>query len=550
MKIQFLGAVKTVTGSCYLLTANNLRILLDCGQFQGGRKVEELNKRPFEFDPSTIDFLILSHAHIDHSGRIPLLAKEGFRGKILCTQSTYNLAEILLKDAGYIHEKEAEWENRKRARAGKQPIAPLYTLHDAEKSLVFFQPMLYDQSISITDTIKLRFQDAGHILGSSIVELWITESGKTSKLVFSGDLGMKNRPLLRNPASIEEADYLIVESTYGDRLHEDVQDRTKKLIDIILKTIKRGGTVVIPSFAVGRTQEMIYELNKYYDDKRLSREEFDNIHVYIDSPLAISATEIFRANAQVFNQETRDYILSGDNPLDFKNLHFTRTVEESIALNTNDEPKVIISSSGMCDAGRIKHHLKHHLWKKDSSIVFVGYQAQGTLGRRIKDGEKNVKIFGEEIHVNAEIHSIDGFSGHADQNELLDWLHNFIRRPNHIFLVHGENDSKVTFQSKIKEELGYDTIIPELGVEYELEQSISKVFPQKDDDQIDLDQLAKVKDDLYTLKEDFINTLYRTSLALSQDTTDEEYTKIKNKLIELEKDVINLSILTGDQKIS
>lgn len=546
MNIRFLGGSQTVTGSCHLITANEHKILLDCGQFQGGRVIEDLNYQPFEFNPAEINYLFLSHSHIDHCGRIPLLVKQGFRGKIFCTKATYDLVNIMLQDSGYIHEKEAEWENRKRMRAGKESVQPLYTYEDAVNSMMYFEPVLYDQLINISDSIKVRFNDAGHILGSSIIELWLTENDKTSKVVFSGDLGMKSKPILKDPTIIKEADYLILETTYGDRLHQEVTNRIDILIDIILKTINRGGTVVIPSFAVGRTQEMIYELNKYYEYNKELQETLDKIHVYIDSPLATSATEIFQQNAQVFDEETKDYILKGDNPLDFKNLHFTKSAQESVALNNDPTPKIIISASGMCDAGRIKHHLKHHLWNKNSSVVFVGYQAEGTLGRRIRDGQKDVKIFGESIHVNAEIYSIEGFSGHADQRDLLNWLDNFEKQPKAIFLVHGEAESRQIFARKVKEELGYDCIIAQPEETYELNHDMELPNDQPSE-KIEMDELMKLSDKVYSVKNELENILYRTRLTVNRDMSQEEYDKINNKIIELEKDLINLGVIVGDK---
>lgn len=546
MNIRFLGGSQTVTGSCHLITANEHKILLDCGQFQGGRVIEDLNYQPFEFNPPEINYLFLSHSHIDHCGRIPLLVKQGFRGKIFCTKATYDLVNIMLQDSGYIHEKEAEWENRKRMRAGKESVQPLYTYEDAVNSMMYFEPVLYDQLINISDSIKVRFNDAGHILGSSIIELWLTENDKTSKVVFSGDLGMKSKPILKDPTIIKEADYLILETTYGDRLHQEVTNRIDILIDIILKTINRGGTVVIPSFAVGRTQEMIYELNKYYEYNKELQETLDKIHVYIDSPLATSATEIFQQNAQVFDEETKDYILKGDNPLDFKNLHFTKSAQESVALNNDPTPKIIISASGMCDAGRIKHHLKHHLWNKNSSVVFVGYQAEGTLGRRIRDGQKDVKIFGESIHVNAEIYSIEGFSGHADQRDLLNWLDNFEKQPKAIFLVHGEAESRQIFARKVKEELGYDCIIAQPEETYELNHDMELPNDQPSE-KIEMDELMKLSDKVYSVKNELENILYRTRLTVNRDMSQEEYDKINNKIIELEKDLINLGVIVGDK---
>ncbi|MDK2918596.1 MAG: metallo-beta-lactamase family protein [Candidatus Petromonas sp.] len=467
MKIKFLGAANTVTGSNYLITTNKYKFLIDCGLFQGNDKIEKLNYEDFKFDPWEIDFLILSHSHIDHSGRIPKLVKEGFKNRIFCTRPTLDLCEIMLKDSGKIHEAEAEWENRKRTRVGLEMIQPLYTAEDAEISMQYFNPVPYGEIVTINKDIKLRFRDAGHLLGSAIVELWIREDDEEKKLVFSGDLGVKDRPLLRNPDYIEEADYLIIESTYGNRLHENAKERITRLVDIILETTKRGGNVIIPSFAVGRTQEIIYELNKYYDDKEKSK-EFLNIPVYIDSPLAISATDIFKKNSDFFDTEAKDFILSGDDPLDFPNLQLTRSVIESKKINTSSEPKIIISASGMCDAGRIKHHLKHNLWKQSTSVIFIGYQAQGTLGREIQEGAKMVKIFNEDIIVNAQIHSIEGFSGHADMNDLINWLSHFKAKPKKAFVVHGEKESTEHFSNLIIERFGLEAIVPRLDEVHEL----------------------------------------------------------------------------------
>ena len=329
MNVKFLGAAMSVTGTCHLITTDKYKILLDCGQFQGSKALEELNYGDFGFDPLEIDFMILSHAHIDHSGRIPLLTKRGYNGKIYCTDATADLVDIMLKDSAYIHEKEAEWSNRKAERSGKPLVEPLYSLQDALEASKYLEPVLYGQLYEINPDVRVRFNDAGHILGSAIVELWINEGERVTKLVFSGDLGVKGRPILRDPVSIAETDYLIMEATYGDRVHETSNASLDRFFEIILKTTRRGGTVVIPSFAVGRTQELIYQLNIFYEQHQELKQELDQIMVYVDSPLATSATEIFRRNAQVFDDETREYILKGDNPLDFKNLKFTRTSEES-----------------------------------------------------------------------------------------------------------------------------------------------------------------------------------------------------------------------------
>ncbi|MFA9422862.1 MAG: MBL fold metallo-hydrolase, partial [Sedimentibacter sp.] len=342
MKIRFLGAVKGVTGSSHLIQLEDKKILLDCGMFQG--RDEDLNLGEFEINPAEIDYLLLSHSHIDHSGRIPLLVKNGFKGKIYCSKPTYDLCEIMLVDSAHIQESEAEWKNKKAKRMGKELIEPMYTQADAFDSFQYFEPVLYDQIVSIDENITVKFRDAGHILGSSIIELWIKEGNTTTKLVYSGDLGMKEKELLKDPTIIEDADYLIIESTYGNRVHEDFERRNEKLYKIILDTVNRGGTVIIPSFAVGRTQEIIYELNKYYDSNPKeggpSYNVIKKIPVYIDSPLATKATEIFKRNSSVFDDETRAYIMRGDNPLEFENLHFTQSADESKMLNFSNEPKI------------------------------------------------------------------------------------------------------------------------------------------------------------------------------------------------------------------
>jgi len=469
MKIKFTGAAGTVTGSCHYIEYGSKKILLDCGQFQGRKNVEKLNEDDFPFDPAEIDYLILSHAHIDHSGRIPLLVKKGFKGKIFSSTPTYDLCTIMLMDSAHIHEMEAEWKSQKSMRKGGNPVEPLYKTEDAQESLSYFSPVIYEQYEEIDDILTVRFVDAGHILGSSIVEMWFKENGESTKVVFSGDIGMKDKPIIKDPQIIEKADYLIIESTYGNRLHEAADQRVDKLSKIIIDTVKNKGTVVIPSFAVGRTQEIIYALNEHYDGNDEFSKAFKNIPVYIDSPLASKATEIFKKNAHVFDEEAREKILSGDNPLEFKNLHFTQTTDESKALNMSTEPKVIISASGMCNAGRIRHHLKHNLWKKNSSIVFVGYQAEGTLGRVLKNGEKEVRLFGEDIYVQARIESVEGFSGHADQAGLLEWLKGFKEAPKKVFVVHGEPDAREDFSKKIEEELGFSTVVPQMNSEYLME---------------------------------------------------------------------------------
>lgn len=546
MKIQFCGASTGVTGSCHLITTENHKVLLDCGQFQGGKAQEALNYEDFPFDPAEIDYVILSHAHIDHCGRIPLLIKRGFKGSIYCTDATADLLDVMLKDSGYIHEKEAEWKNKKNERAGRPKVEPLYTFNDAVDSLTYVKPVLYDQLIELNEEMKIVFNDAGHILGSAITELWVTENDNVSKIVFSGDLGVMERPILRNPTIIKKADYVIMETTYGNRVHPENSMNVKALMDIIRDTAAKGGTTVIPSFAVGRTQELIYELNRVYEIDNEYRQAFENIMVYVDSPMATTATEVFKRNAQVFDDETKEYIAKGDNPLDFKNLRFTRTSQESIWLNTNPDPKVIISASGMCDAGRIRHHLKHNLWNRKSSIVFVGYQAEGTLGRMILDGAKEVTLFGEKVQVNAKIYNLEGFSGHADKNGLLAWLKGFQKEPKHIFLVHGEPEAKEAFAETVEKELGYHPIVVKGNSEYVLEKDEIVSMDQAMEEEVDEEMLGSLRTNLFDIHRRIEDILYNTKLAVGEDMSPKELTEINNMVLELEKSTINLGAAVSD----
>lgn len=550
MKIMFCGASSGVTGSCHMIESGSHRILLDCGQFQGGKAEDALNYEPFPFDPAGIECVVLSHAHIDHCGRLPLLAKRGFTGKIYCTDATADLLGIMLKDSAYIHEKEAEWKNRKAERAGRSFVEPLYTEADAEDALKLVTPVLYDQLIEINHDMRIVFNDAGHILGSAITELWVKEGGREAKIVFSGDLGMTGRPILRDPTYIKKADYVIMETTYGNRNHPANSSNVKELIDIVIKTVKRGGNVVIPSFAVGRTQELIYEFNRFYEDNREYDDDLDNVVVYVDSPMATTATEVFRRNSQVFDDETREYILRGDNPLDFKNLKFTRSTDESRALNFIKEPKVIISASGMCEAGRIRHHLKHNLWDARNSIVFVGYQAQGTLRRTLTDGAKKVTLFGEEIQVNAEIHSLEGFSGHADQDGLLTWISSFRQQPKQTFLVHGEDDSKKDFAKLVKDKLGYDPVVVLGNSEFELDMESSTLlnFDEANKKAVEYDEIQAVRSKISDIHNDMEHILYNADLAMAEDIDEDKIIKINNIIQELEKATINLGTVVNERK--
>ena len=540
MNITFLGAAKTVTGSCYLVETKDTKFLVDCGMFQGRANEVILNAEPFPFNPGSLDFMLLTHAHIDHSGRIPKLYMDGFKGEIYATKPTVQLCGIMLPDSGHIQETENEWINRKRQRAGKAPVKPLYTVKEATECLALFKGVAYGEAISITENIRVRFNDAGHILGSAIIEIWIRENGKDTKVVFSGDLGNKGIPILRDPTIIADTDYLVVESTYGNRQHtlRKETDKLERFINIITETVEKGGNVVIPSFAVGRTQEIIYDLNKYMDvfgDDKIKK--ILNIPVYVDSPLATSATQIFRENLDCFDEEAREYIKNGDNPLDFPSLKFTQSPEESKKLNEKTESTIIISASGMCDAGRIKHHLKHNLWRKESTILFVGYQAEGTLGRRILDGATMVKLFGEEISVNARIEAIDGFSGHADKAGLLSWIGSIERKPKKVFIVHGEQEIMNDFAQTLSSELGLRCIVPARGDSYVVTaDSVYENIPNAEI-QKRFRRLAVVEM-LETLREEFEELSEILKGDLKQERSDVEIDEVTAKLKLVEKAII------------
>ena len=545
MNITFLGATKTVTGSNFLVEAAGKKFLVDCGMYQG-KAVEELkNEEPFLFDINEIDFVLLTHAHIDHSGRLPKLYKEGYRNPIIATKATCDLCAIMLPDSGHIQEMEAEWKNKKRIRKGEKILPPIYTAEEAAKSLEIFKPINYDEIIDIDENIHVRFNDAGHMLGSSIIEVWVNEDGKQIKTVFSGDIGNNDIPLLSEPTMIDSADFVVMESTYGNRLHIRNDKKAEEFLKIVSETINQGGTVVIPSFAVGRTQEILYELNNLKDVKH--DEEFEkeyrvlmNTPVYVDSPLAISATEVFEDNMELFDEETRNLIKSGDNPLEFPGLKFTKTPEESKELNESDESAIIISASGMCEVGRIKHHLKHNLWNPKNTILFVGYQAPGTLGRKIVDGEKKVKIFGEEIAVNARIEYIEGYSGHADQEWLLNFIYSFKSKPKHIFLVHGEPEGQIVLKDKIIETTNIPVTIPEYGEKYELNDEIS--IKEK----IELKPAFKytrlqILERMQTLKEELedMSDIVKEEMLI-ETAKDEELEKLNEKMKELERQIVKI----------
>lgn len=542
MKIKFCGAVNEVTGSCHLVTTEKHQILLDCGMFQGGKKEEAQNTEPFPFNPAEIECVILSHAHVDHCGRLPLLVKQGFSGPIYCTDATADLLKVMLPDCAHIQQNEAEWQSKKAVRKGLPPVEPMYTMEDANAALKLVEPILYDQLFNINDQMHAVFNDAGHILGSAITELWITENEKTVKLVYTGDIGVDDRPILRDPKKIKKADFVVMESTYGDRLHESNESSIKALIEIIEETVKRGGNVIIPSFAVGRTQELIYELNRFYESDEYYHNLLKNVQVYIDSPMAVTTTQVFRKNAQVFDAETKNYILNGDNPLDFPNLNFTRTSNESKALNEDNRPKIIISASGMCDAGRIRHHLKHNLWNPKSSIVFVGYQANGTLGRRIVDGVKEVSVLGEKIFVQAKVYNLEGFSGHADYEGLIDWVKGLQKAPQHIFLVHGDTDAKESLEQKIREATGYPCDAIHGVTEVDLADAAGMTFEEAQEELVDEEQVLALQDKLADLQDTVNEFLKNANLAVEGKLTPEHLIEIKNAVMQLEKETIQLGM--------
>ena len=546
MKITFLGAAKTVTGSNFLVeTEDGTKFLVDCGMYQGRSDLEEKNYDDFLFNIDEIDFMLLTHAHIDHSGRIPKLYKQGYRKPIYAHKATCDLCSIMLPDSGHIQEMESEWKNKKRIRKGQKALEPMYVAQDALDCLEVFKPVKYDEIIDITDNIKVRFNDAGHMLGSSIIEIWVNENGKETKAVFTGDLGNNDIPLLASPTMIESADYLVMESTYGNRLHIRNDDKAKIFLDVVYETLERNGTVVIPTFAVGRTQEILYELNKIKENT--SDEEFMKKYeklmkapVYVDSPLAVSATEIFRKNTDLFDDDVKEAMEKGDNPLEFPGLKFTQTVEESKELNESNEPAIILSASGMCEVGRIKHHLKHNIWNPNSTILFVGYQAPGTLGRKIVDGEKKVRIFGEEFSVNARIEYIEGYSGHADQEGLLNFVYSFYTKPKHIFLVHGEEEGQEVLKDKLEENTEIPVTIPSFGETYILDESLTveKTYElPKKYRPIRLEVLERIN----TLKEEVEDMAdIVKNEKLSENVKDDEIIDLNNKIKELEQQIVKI----------
>lgn len=464
MKITFIGATHEVTGSCYYLEAAGKKFLVDCGMEQGPDYYEN---KEIPVSPSELDFVLLTHAHMDHSGNLPAIYAKGFQGPVYATEATCNLCDIMLRDSAHIQMFEAEWRNRKGRRQGKPEFVPAYTMEDAMGVLRNFVGCPYDQGIIVGEGIRVKFIDAGHLLGSSSIEIQISENGVNKTIVFSGDIGNTNQPLIKDPVYLKKADYVVMESTYGDRSHGERPDYVKLLADIIQETFDRGGNVVIPSFAVGRTQEMLYFIRQIKAEGLVHGH--GNFKVYVDSPLANEATNIFGMHKyDCFDEEALELIRKGINPLSFPGLKISVTSDDSRAINFDEDCKVIISASGMCDAGRIKHHLKHNLWREDSTILFVGYQADGTAGRALLEGAKEIKLFGESVYVAAKICRMPGISGHADVNGLIDWIKAFEEKPQKVFITHGEDSVTELFAARLRDEMGYDTYAPFSGTQFDL----------------------------------------------------------------------------------
>ena len=468
MKITFIGATHEVTGSCYYLEAAGKKFLVDCGMEQGPDYYEN---QEIPVKGSDLDFVLLTHAHMDHSGNLPAIYAKGFQGPVYATQATCHLCDIMLRDSAHIQMFEAEWRNRKGRRQGKPEFVPAYTMEDAMGVLKNFVPCPYEKTVTPAEGIRVRFVDAGHLLGSASIEVIINEDGKEKKIVFSGDIGNLNQPLIKDPVYLHDADYVVMESTYGDRSHGDRPDYVELLSEVIQRTFDRGGSVVIPSFAVGRTQEMLYFIRQIKEEGRVHGH--DNFKVYVDSPLANEATTIFNEHIyDCFDEEALALVNKGINPLMFPGLKTSITSDDSKAINFDEDCKVIVSASGMCDAGRIKHHLKHNLWNPNNTILFVGYQAIGTLGRSLLEGATEVKLFGETVYVGAEICQMPGISGHADVNGLMTWIKSFSQKPTKVFVTHGDDEVTEIFARRLEEELGLDAMAPFSGTVFDLAENV------------------------------------------------------------------------------
>jgi metallo-beta-lactamase family protein len=462
MSLQFWGAAGEVTGSCFLLRAGRQRVLIDCGLIQGTEADEARNREPFPFDASQLDAVILSHAHLDHSGRLPLLLNAGYKGPIYSHRATRDLCRIMLRDAAYINEKESEWNNTKRRRRGLDDLKPLYTRRDADRTLKLFRTLDYGKQHTLFPGLQMCLRDAGHILGSSIVELWIDHDGKQRKLVFSGDLGHEEAPILRDPEMIDTADLVIMESTYGDRNHRSWDDTWKEMGDVLKAAHESNGNIMIPSFAVGRTQDLLYLFRQNFKAWQL-----DRWTIFLDSPLAIEATEVYQQHPDLYDAAAKQLDQQHGNPFMLPNLYLSKTAPQSMAINRIRSGALIIAGSGMCDGGRIKHHLKHNVWRENCHLVFVGFQARGTLGRRIVDGADHINLWGEQVRVAAQVHTIGGLSAHADQGALLRWYGHFNKHPR-VALIHGETNAIETLQQELKGRYAVEAVVPEAGTQIDL----------------------------------------------------------------------------------
>ena len=548
MEIQFYGANRYVTGSCTLVTGNGKKILIDCGLPQGNdAKVGGLQ---LPFNAKDIDYLLLTHAHIDHSGRIPLLIKDGFRGTIFATEATKELCSIMLADSAHIQESEAQWQNRKAKRSGQPIIEPLYTVNDAYQSLSRFETIEYEEKRTIGEGIAIRYQDAGHLLGSALIELWLTEGSETRKLVFSGDIGNLDQPLIKDPVYITEAYFVIMESTYGNRNHAPLIDeegdpitslhRAKELAAIIQRTFDRGGNVIIPAFSVGRTQELLYLLRIIIEEGLCS----ETVPVFVDSPLSVKATKVFAGNLYGYmDEETMALVNAGINPILFEGLTPVVDVEDSIALNHRKESCVIISSSGMCEAGRIKHHLKHNLWRRECTVIFSGYQAAGTLGRSIYDGARHVTIFGDQIDIRCEITELHGTSSHADQQGLIKWLSSFKGGIQRVFVVHGDEEIAPWFASYVQRQLNRDAYAPHFGERFDLlaVESIPIAEPITLTEMPYMKDLASALEALHKGENAFSKVLARIKQAAEHTTDEKRSVRLANATRRLASDLEDLA---------